>query len=163
MKLTIREYKSTGKVPVKFFIEKIQDFVITTDSIKRIRRQPGFSAQGLKNTLKLVRENNGKIYIAEDDGKPIGYIFGFVCDKQSEENLLEVVPSLIGQIEDVYVEPEYRGKNIGKLLFNKMEQYLKEKGCDSIWLEVFASNTTAHAAYLKMGYTDREIGMLKKV
>jgi hypothetical protein len=44
-----------------------------------------------------------------------------------------------------------------------MENYLKAQGCDTVWLDVFAANTQAHSVYLKNGYVDREIGMLKKI
>lgn len=159
----IREFESNDEQLVLKFIEKLQDYVVATDPIKRIRNLPGLGELGLKNTLDRLKENQGKIYFAEADGNVVGYIHGFVHDKQSEEKLLEVVPSQVGQIEDLYIEPEYRGKGVGKMLMEKMEGYLVDLGCDSIWLEVFAPNTGAHDAYLKMGYMDREIGMLKRV
>ncbi|TSC83559.1 MAG: GNAT family acetyltransferase [Microgenomates group bacterium Gr01-1014_16] len=163
MNITVREYLDSEKTLVQSFIEKLQDYVVATDPIKRIRNLPGLSELGLNNVLEKLDKNKGKIYFAQDEGKVVGYIFGFVCDKQSEEKLLEVVPSQVGQIEDVYVEEEYRGKGVGKMLMEKMEDYLKDQGCDSIWLEVFAPNFDAHAAYLKMGYVDREVGMLKRL
>jgi len=163
MNISVREYQVSDKALVQVFIEKLQDYVVATDPIKRIRNLPGLSDLSLRNVLEKLEKNQGRVYFAQDGEKIVGYIFGFVCDKQSEEKLLEVVPSQVGQIEDVYVEEEYRGKGIGKLLMEKMEVYLRDQGCDSIWLEVFAPNFGAHDAYVKMGYMDREIGMLKKI
>lgn len=162
MEISFREYQESDNELVRQFIEKLEDFVVTTDQIKRIRRLPGLSELGLKYVLKKLEKNRGRIYFAVENDREVGYIFGFVCDKQSEEKLLEVVPSKVGQIEDVYVEEGFRGRGIGKLLMEKMESYLKEQGCDSVWLEVFAPNSNAHKTYLKLGYVDREIGMLKK-
>lgn len=163
MEVSFREYQESDKELVRQFIEKLQDYVVATDPIKRVRRLPGLSELGLKKVLEKLEKNRGKVYFAHEGEKNVGYIFGFVCDKQSEEKLLEVVPSQVGQIEDVYVEEEFRGRGVGKLLMEKMESYLKEQGCDSVWLEVFAPNTNAHGTYTKLGYVDREIGMLKKL
>ncbi len=163
MSVSIREYRDNDQELFRRFIEKLQDFVVTTDPIKRIRKLLGFGEVALKRSLKNLKEKNGKIYFAVDNEKVIGYVFGFVLDKQTEDNLLEVEPTQVGQIDDLYVDEEYRGKGIGKILIQKMEEYLKEQGCDSVWLEVFAPNKYAHDSYLKLGYMDREIGMLKKI
>lgn len=163
MEITFREYTDADKDLLQSFIEKLQDYVVTTDPIQRIRRLPGFGPVAVERTLKSFHNNHGKIYFAVDNGREIGYVFGFLFDKQSEENLLEVVPTKVGQVDDLYIDEEYRGQGIGKMLLQKIEEYFKDQGCDSVWMEVFASNTNAHNAYLKLGYMDREIGMLKKL
>lgn len=163
MNTRIREYRESDAEIIKKFIEKLQDFVVSTDPIKRIRRLPGFAEKAMKKVDEKIAENKGIIFVAEDEGKPVGYIFGFVCDSQSKKNLLEVVPTQVGQIEDLYVELDYRGRGVGRLLLNKMETYFKENGCDSLWLEVFASNGDARSAYTKMGFVEREVGMFKKI
>lgn len=163
MDITVREYQNSDKSTLQTILEKLQDYVVATDPIQRIRRQSGFGLNALDNTLETYKTNHGKILFAENDGRVIGYCFGFVGDKQSEENLLEVIPTQLGIIEDVFVEETHRGQGVGKMLLTQMENYLKEKGCDSLWLEVFAENKEAHNAYLKMGYVDREVGMLKKL
>lgn len=163
MDITVREYQDSDKSTLQSILERLQDYVVATDSIQRIRRTEEFGLQALNNTLETYKTNNGEILFAETDGKIIGYCFGFVHDKQSEENLLEVIPTQLGVVEDIFVDENYRGQGIGKMLLAEMEKYLKEKGCDSLWLEVFAENKEAHNAYLKMGYLDREIGMLKKI
>lgn len=162
MNLTIREYQDSDKELLKKLIEKLMDFVVATDPIKRIRRMEGFGPSTLKKLLRKIDENSGKIYFAEVDGRVVGYVAGFV-GTQSKENLLEVIPAKVGYIEDLFVEDKYRGKNIGTLLMEKMEEYLKSQGCDSLWLEVFAPNKKAYEYYKKLGFMDREIGMLKKL
>lgn len=163
MDILLREYQEGDGELVRQFIERLQDYVVLRDPVKRIRRMSEFGEFGLKKVLEKLEKSRGRVYFAYEEEKIVGYIFGFVCDKQSEENLSEVVPTQEGQIEDVYVEEEYRGRGVGKLLMEKMGSYLKEQGCDSVWLEVFAPNSDAHDVYLKLGYMDRVIGMLKKL
>lgn len=143
-------------------VVKLRDFVVATDPMRRIRRMPGWEQRSLKFIFDMVANQYGNIYFAEADGKTVGYAFCFVT-KQSEENRLEVIPTKLGQVEDIYVEDGYRGTGVGKALMAKCEEHLKEKGCDSIWIDVFAPNTDAHEYYKKLGFVDREIGMLKKL
>jgi len=82
-------------------------------------------------------------------------------EKQTKESLLECVPTKAGRVDDLFVYPEYRSKNIGRLLMNKIEDYFKSKNCDVIKLNVFAPNIRAHEFYKKLNYQDRLIGMLK--
>ena len=48
-------------------------------------------------------------------------------------------------------------------MLQMMEKYFKEKGCNSMWISVFAPNENAHNMYKKFGFVDREIGMLKQI
>jgi len=138
------------------------DYIVSTDPIKRVRREPGYGGVALKKLLGKIKENNGKIYFAEIDTKIVGYIAGYV-GKQSEEKLLEVIPSKTGYIEDLYVDQDFRGKKVGTALMQKIEEYFKNLECDSLWIEVFAPNQKAHSYYKKLGFADREFGMHKKL
>jgi ribosomal protein S18 acetylase RimI-like enzyme len=163
MDYKIREYQESDREILQTLIEKLMDYVVSVDPIKRIRRMPGYGPHYLKKTLKKYHHNQGKIYLVEYEENIIGYIFGFVADKQSKVNLLEVIPTQLGIIDDLYIDEKYRSKGIGTFLMDKMEKYLKDQGCDSLWLEVFAPNVNAHKYYRKLGFMDREIGMLKKI
>ncbi len=90
----------------------------------------------------------------------LGFVAGFVT-RQSEENLLSVVPTTLGVISDVYVVPERRGQGVGEALMNRMERHLQEAGCDSVWITIVAFNVDAAAFYGKEGYREREVGLLK--
>ena len=83
--------------------------------------------------------------------------------KQSEENLLSVIPTKLGVISDVFVAKSARGMGLGKKLMKKIEDFLIETGADTIWINIVAFNHDAHNFYKKMGYKDREIGLMKRV
>ncbi len=163
MEIKIRESGDHDLPFIKSSFEKLHDHVVSIDPIKRIRKMPGYVDVYFSKFLKTMKNNEGKIYIAEFEGKPIGYVAGFVADKQSEENLLEVIPSQLGIIKNIYLEEEYRGKNIGAQLIKIVEKYLIDKKCDAIWIDTNGFNSRALQLYKSMGFVEREVGLLKKI
>jgi len=162
MNIQMRDYQSTDKAAIAEATEKLHEYVVALDPIKRLRKMPGYVEHTTSELFETIEKQEGKIFVAEDDGKFIGFVAGFTM-KQSEENLLSVIPSKLGVISDVYVDDAYRGQQLGTNLMEKMEAHLKDMGCDAIWIDIVAFNTTAHSFYNKLGYTDREIGLIKKI
>ncbi len=162
MNVQIREYNDRDKKHIIDCVEKLHDHVVSLDPLKRLRKMPGYIDTEVTNTFRTVKEQNGKILIAEDDGKFVGFIVGFMT-KQSDENLMSVVPTKLGVISDVYVSDAYRGQGVGEKLMRAMEAYLKTLDCDTIWINIVSYNTNAHSFYKKMGYHDREISLMKKL
>ncbi|MBS1969811.1 MAG: GNAT family N-acetyltransferase [Bdellovibrionales bacterium] len=64
-------------------------------------------------------------------------------------------------IYDIELKAENRGKGLGKILMNLMEEEARRLGCVSVGLHVFGHNTAAIALYEKSGFitTNR---MMKK-
>lgn len=163
MEITIRDYSENDLAFVKTSFENLHDYVVSIDPEKRIRKMPGYMDTFFGNFQNNIKNNNGAIYIAEHVGKPVGFIAGFVADKQSEENLLEVIPSQLGIISDLYLASDYRGKGIGKKLMQSIETYLTEKKCDAIWIDTNGFNTHALHLYKTVGFSEREVGLMKKI
>lgn len=160
--IIINEYRDDDYSFLEECIEELQKYIVSIDPIKRVSIKEGYKEFYTKKLLKNIEELNGKIFIANKGDKKVGFVAGFI-QEQTEENLLELIPTKLGYVADIYVKEECRGEKIGKLLLNKIEQYFKEQNCDSIWIQVVAYNESAHNMYLKGGYSDREIGMLKKI
>jgi ribosomal protein S18 acetylase RimI-like enzyme len=55
-------------------------------------------------------------------------------------------------LEGIYLDKEYRGRGLSKLILQNFELELKEKGIHTVWLYVFAHNQPALKLYEKMGY-----------
>lgn len=159
--ITIRNYIESDRPIIQKFIEESQDYVVGLDPMKRLRREPEYGESYTNDFLDFVNKNKGVIFMAMDGDKPIG-MAGGAYKEQSKENLLELIPTKVGTLSELYIIPDYRGKGVGKMLVEKFEEYLKESGCDSIWLTVVDCNP-AHQFYKKMGFVDREIGMLKNI
>ena len=112
-------------------------------------------------SLKEISENNGIIYIAEFKNTPVGMIAGII-EEFTKNDEIEYISSKPAKVLELIVSEKNRGKNIGKLLMDKMEEYFKTKECDIIQVKVFEPNKDAHGFYKKLGYQDRFIDMIKE-
>lgn len=162
MNITFREYKQSDKEILLEFSKKLEDHGREMDPLQRIKNRPGFTQINVEGMLKNVVKHQGKICFAENEGKVIGFIVGVIWT-QSKINKLEIGPHLLGEVLDLFILEEFRGEGLGTKMLSRMEQYFKEKGCDSMWISHFAPNETAHKTYEKFGFVSRQIGMLKEI
>lgn len=99
--------------------------------------------------------NDGTFFVAEADGIVVGImeiLFRHV------ENPSQVVRNVVF-IDTMAVDKKYRGKGIGHLLFEKVQQIKEQEHCDSIELQVNAKNKAAYEMYSKYGFTEKSINM----
>jgi len=54
--------------------------------------------------------------------------------------------------DHVYIDDGYRGKGIGKKIFEWIYEYAKTKGCEMTELNSYVSNYPSHKFYLNQGY-----------
>ncbi len=109
--------------------EKMEDAVIT-------------SAEELREQL-FVKEN-AQVLIAEEAGTAIRFALYFF-------NFSTFVGRAGLYLEDLYIEPEYRGKGYGKQLFVQLATLAKEKNCGRMEWSVLNWNTPAISFYKSLG------------
>ena len=113
-----------------------------------------FSTFGyIKNETKDLENQRLIIAIDTTTNKPIGYLYGH---KYKTMNASATIPksSNVFELEEIFVKSMYRSKGIGTLMFNAIEEKLKNEDVDCITL------TTATKDYKKIlhFYID-ELGM----
>ena len=162
MRVKIREYQESDRTGFVKLMEQLMDYVASVDDLKRIRRMPEFGESFTRRTLQKVAEDNGIIYVAELDTELVGAIVGTIPE-QSQEDQLEHVPAKFGEVLELAVKAEYRGKGIGTMLMNKLEEYFRENNCNILGVGVLAPNKDAHRLYSKLGYEDRSFYMTKGI
>ena len=59
------------------------------------------------------------------------------------------------EADNVVVDPEYRSKGIGKLLFDYLEEKAKEEKCGLLGLDSYTGNFKAHKFFYNQGYEPR--------
>lgn len=106
------------------------------------------------NIPKVLSDRNCLVLVLEEKDVPIGYIVGKLkkfpkCWKDKK----------YGYIECIYIEPKFRGKNLGFTLFSKVKEWFNKNGCKSIRLRVFANNQSAISKYKKWGFKNNIIIM----
>ncbi len=160
MKIIFKHYRESNFEDLEKCIEKLQDFLVDIDPLKRLRRLPAYSENYTKNLIKKIFKQDGLIILAYNKEKIVGYIAGII-EKQSKDNLLECISTKPGRILELFVLDSYRGFTLGKQLMQRMEDYFKKNGCDVVRVEVFVPNKNAHNFYQKLDYCDRVIDMIK--
>jgi len=158
--IKFRPYQKSDFDTISCLLEDFIDYLASLDPDKRIVKQADYGNNYLRKTLKEVNNKNGSFIIAEIENKIVGFGVAIV-EKLSQNDLMEVLPHTPGRIIELYVDSKYRGKGIGTQLMQQLESYLKQKGCQTIHIEVYAPNVKTHKLYKRFGYSDRNIDMLK--
>jgi ribosomal protein S18 acetylase RimI-like enzyme len=162
MSIQIRTYEEKDRTALIYCIGQLQDHIASLDPLHRIRPLKDFDCDAyLKRTFEEVKKHNGIIYLAEDENEIVGCVVGIILQPDSEN--LEGFPSVDGKILELIILSEHRGKRIGALLMQRMEEYFSSHDCSVIKVDCFGPNKDAHAFYEKLGYTDRDYTLIKKV
>jgi GNAT superfamily N-acetyltransferase len=87
--------------------------------------------------------------LAEVEGKPVGVCLWY-----------KTFSSFAGKqeiwIEDIFVDPDYRGRGIARAVFSLLARRALEDGCTGMSWNVLDWNTPAISAYRAMGAVGRE-------
>ena len=116
-------------------------------------------------TLKSLKEDNGKLWVVTqgDDGQIVAFGAGIAPASDNPFHVMGHIVKKEGIVTELFVLEEYRGKGIARRLVEVIEGFFVEQGCNYSRIAVMADNGGAHAAYLKMGYQDRTVEMLRKI
>lgn len=95
----------------------------------------------------LADERLGAVWMAEEDGEPVGHLVMTVCFS------MEYGGSR-GFIDDLYVRPGARGRGVGAALLTAARTSAEQRGVRALHVEVGPDNDTARRLYGRAGYTD---------
>jgi len=96
---------------------------------------------------KVRKSNNNFIYVAEDNGKLIGFATFSV-------RLVIRYPKPIAELDELYVVPTFRRKSVGKMLMYKVLSKAKELNCHRLFIESYYKHEAAHKFYATLGFTN---------
>lgn len=141
-------------------IEKIEDLLSQVDMVHHNGR-PDIFKIGNKYSEKELKEllNNKQrpilVSVNESD-EVIGYCFG-IFQQHKDNSILTDIKTLY--IDDLCVDEKFRGKGVGKELYEAALSLAKEKGCYNLTLNVWSCNESAIRFYESMGLIPQKIGM----
>lgn len=116
----------------------------------------GSDRKSEENTFeKMLSDDRYLILAARDGDNIIGSAMGIIC----ESIAICGRPFLV--IEDVIVAENYRRKGIARAIFEKLDEFARERNCVYSILVSTASRTAAHSFYEKMGFKDEVKGFRK--
>jgi ribosomal protein S18 acetylase RimI-like enzyme len=159
----IIEYENKYANNVQELLLELQQYIESIDILgyNRVVDKDLYKEEILKKTLKEVEENDGKIYLYQEENQIVGLIIGIINNEATEENDFKVPKR--GRITELIVSSKVRSKGLGKKLMTAIEEYLKSKGCEDILIEVFGYNDNAFNFYKKNGYHTRMYEVIKKL
>ena len=141
-------------------IEKIEDLLSQVDMVHH-KGRPDIFKIGNKYSEEELKEllNNKQrpilVSVNESD-EVIGYCFG-IFQQHKDNSILTEIKTLY--IDDLCVDEKFRGKGIGKELYEAALSLAKEKGCYNLTLNVWSCNESAMRFYESMGLIPQKIGM----
>lgn len=160
--IKVREFQKEDRDQISKLMFRFGKFLEEIDDMKRIKypkdHEPAYTDKMIKEAYSL----GGKVYIAEMDGKIVGFTAGFLqkLTRLERKGLIKTKPGIVSEL---YVTDKYRKFGIGRKLLTTVESYLKSKNCDVIRIGVFAPNINARDFYVKFGYKERDIDLVKKI
>jgi RimJ/RimL family protein N-acetyltransferase len=96
-----------------------------------------------KRIVTMLEKKNAIIFVVESDQKLIGYVASIRGNTKRNKHVAYVVIGLLQQ---------YRGKGIGRKLFNKLDEWAVNNTISRLELTVVTKNDTAVNLYKKCGF-----------
>jgi len=162
MEIIIRQYEERDRAALIECMLKEQKYLVGLDTLKRFEVRDDGAERYVEWLLSEVAKNDGVVLMALDGEKVVGAGIGFI-NEQDEEGKLCVHPTKPAEIQDLYVDEAYRSQGIGAKLVKALEEYFKSKGRDEIWVGALTANSRSVDFYLKQGYTNQFIELVKKI
>jgi len=138
------------------FIDGLQKFEHAFEPDRRIDARAG--ADYLPHLLTRVKKNDGKVFIAEEGGRPVGWaVF------HTHDNMIYVVEGErhYGYIAELFVEEASRGHGIGRALIAACEEAARALKLKLIMIGVVADNSRARKTYEAAGFRNYAIELRK--
>lgn len=158
----IIEYEEKYLEDVKDLLVELEEYIISIDEDKLDQLHEDYRDKQVQIDLEEIEKHDGKCYLAIEDGKAVGLIMGILREYDPFDYIDYKCPKA-GVVTELIVSKNIRGKGIGQELMQKLETYFKSKGCEYIYIDVFAYNEKAIKFYGKEGYHSRMHTILKKI
>jgi ribosomal protein S18 acetylase RimI-like enzyme len=106
--------------------------------------------------LGVLRENDGVLLVAAQDGAVCGFSAGHVEDDPEAQNRYFYIAELS-------ITERLRGRGIGSRLIAAMEDAARARGLTTVVIGVLAASERVHGLYNRLGYRDHAIRLRKKL
>lgn len=116
--------------------------------------QKKYTAQELE---QMMQDESRSIYVAEQDERILGY--AFCIFQENNSNLMTDIRTLY--IDDLCVQEDARGENIGRQIYDYVLDIARQSGCYNVTLNVWECNPGAKKFYEKCELQVQKTGMEK--
>jgi ribosomal protein S18 acetylase RimI-like enzyme len=98
------------------------------------------------------------VLVAEHDGQVIGYAYAAI---EGYDYMSLRGPAAV--LHDLIVDPEYRGRGVGRLLLNATLSYLTSQGAPRVVLSTAERNEAAQRLFERMGFRRTMVEMTREL
>ena len=128
---------------------------------RHLKRPEDIDAWYLDQIQQQCAKLEGIILLAACAARCLGCAVVYLhVDNQGDEELL---PHVQAHVSELIVTAGARGQGIGTMLLTECERRARLAGRAEITLSVGAANVSAHQLYLRSGYEDAKIRMIKQL
>lgn len=135
---------------IKISILKRADAIALRDIRKLLAQVRSGSAEHpatMSELRNVLKDKNTFIVVAKDGARIVG--MGLLC-------ITVRIGRRTGQVEDVVVDGDYRGKGLGKTLMQALIALARKKKLKAIYLTSRPARVAANALYQKIGFEKKE-------
>jgi ribosomal protein S18 acetylase RimI-like enzyme len=98
------------------------------------------------------------VLVAENDGGVIGYAYAAI---EGYDYMSLRGPAAV--LHDLIVDPEHRGRGVGRLLLNATLSYLTSRGAPRVVLSTAERNVSAQRLFERMGFRRTMVEMTREL
>jgi len=108
--------------------------------------------------LERITGQKGCVFVAEEDGGIVGYLAGSIAEPSEYRNAGKVA-----ELDDMFVEEEYRNRQIGKKLMNAFLDWCKSAKVKRIKVLVTALNKRGIDFYLENCFKEMDVILEREI
>ncbi len=143
-RLAIREAVAEDVPTIVDFVVRMLKLNEEFDPLLKVSSSAGAEAEQLIRSC--LDDPKYLVLVALLDGRPAGALRAEMLSRRFYE------PSVVGQIDDIYVMPEFRRREVGSMLLSKADEELHKRGAQMIMVEFPFQNYIASSFYAKEGF-----------
>ncbi|HEY5601324.1 MAG TPA: GNAT family N-acetyltransferase [Patescibacteria group bacterium] len=150
---------SDKKSLIKLFKEfhEFNNSNLVSDNLRPFHEYKDAESTFTKEAEEYINKEEFVVFVADINGQIVGYCAAKISNKP------ERVLNKEAYFEDWFVSENYKGRGIGKELFEALTTEVKKLGCTHIKLDAFTSNIKAIDYYHKDGFIDDTLVMYKNL
>jgi ribosomal protein S18 acetylase RimI-like enzyme len=152
----IRDYRAADSDALQACFRELQDFEREIDP-DRVAADT-IAAEYVDWLLEQCRARNGKIAVAELDGRVVGFICVWL--EPTLAGMLSRVRK-VAYISDLVVAAHFRGTGIGTALLAQGEAFALSACASCVVVGVLAGNRGAREVYRKVGFAEYDLRLVK--
>jgi len=135
-------------------VEEHYDF----DPRRFLAARPG-TPEGYASFISTQLEDPDKaVLVADDKGDVVGYAYA-----AAEGYDYMALRGPAGVLHDIIVDPEHRGRGVGRLLIEAALEFFRSRGVPRVVLSTAARNEAAQRLFARMGFRRTMIEMTREL